>query len=135
MDAGRQPVPPSPGMDRDPFATLEPSIGSLPQECIGGGTSRVITALRGSSEQGKRSTAEKIAAMPVVAISLEDVELISTIRTSLLEADSGSEDNNAIDLQVDLNADAIHGLRTWSTSSSGTVEALEGFRQDGGFAH
>ena len=39
--------------------------------------------------------------MPVVAISSEDVGLISTIRASLLEA----EDDNAIDL--DLIADAI----------------------------
>ena len=69
MDAGRQPVPPSPGMDRDPFATLEPSIGSLPQECIGGGTSRVITALRDSPEQGERRTTEETAAMSVASIS------------------------------------------------------------------
>ena len=36
--------------------------------------------------------------MPVVAISLEDVELISTIRTSLLEA----EDNNLNAIDLDL---------------------------------
>ena len=100
-DVGRQPVPHSPEMVRDPSATTETSIGRLSQELMGDGTSRVITALRDSPKQGKRRTTEEIAAMPVVAISLEDVELIATIRTSLLEA----EDDNAIGL--DLNEHAI----------------------------
>ena len=108
--------------------TLETSIGPLSQELMGDGTSRIITALRDSPKQGERRTTKEITSMPVVAISLEDVELISTIRTSLLEA----EDNNLNAIDLDLNADAIPSgrtLRTWSTSSG------ERSRQGGGSAH
>ena len=52
MVLGRQPVPPSPGMVRDPSASLETSIGPLSQELRGNSTSRVISALRDSPEQG-----------------------------------------------------------------------------------
>ena len=66
-DADRQ--PPRPGMVRDLSATLETSIGPLSQELMDCGTSKVITALRDSQEQGKRCTSEEIAATPVTAIS------------------------------------------------------------------
>ena len=88
-------------MDRDLSVTLETFVGPQSQELMGDGTSRVITALRDSSVQGERRSSEQIAGMPVVAISSEDVGLITAIRTSLLEA----EDKNAIDLY--LNGDAI----------------------------
>ena len=94
---------------------------------MGDGTPRVVPALRDSPEQGERRTgdSEEIAAMPVAAISSEDVVLISTIptiRTSLLEA----EDDSAIDLG--LNADAVPGeqvhLRRWRDPDK--AEALQG---------
>ena len=75
-DVGRQPVLPSPGMVRDPSATLETSIGLLLQELMGDVTSRVITAPRDSPErQGERRTSKEImiAAMPDIANSSEDV--------------------------------------------------------------
>ena len=50
-------------------------------ECMGDCTLRVITALRDSPEQGEPHPTEKTAAMPVVAISLEDVQLISTVHS------------------------------------------------------
>ena len=62
-----QPVPPSPGMDRDPSATIESSTELLSQEIVDEDTSRVnYAAPRDSVEQGAHIASEEDTAKPVV---------------------------------------------------------------------
>ena len=99
-----QPVPPSPGMDSDPYATIESSTVLLSKEIVVEDTSRVIHAApRDSVEQGAHIASEKDTAMPVVsvAIFLARTNFNTKTRTGLLE----TNDDNAINL--DLNADTI----------------------------
>ena len=66
-----QPVPPSPGMDRDPSATIESSTVLLSQEIVDEDTSRVIYAApRDSVEQGAHIASEVDTAKPVVSVAI-----------------------------------------------------------------
>ena len=66
-----QPVPPSPGMDRDPSATIESSIVLLSQEPVDDDTSSVTYAApRDSVEQGAHIASEEDTAMPVVSVAI-----------------------------------------------------------------
>ena len=66
-----QPLPPSPGMDRDPSATLESSVVLLRQEPMDADASRVIyDALRDSIEQGVHISPEEDTAKPVVSVAI-----------------------------------------------------------------
>ena len=61
-----QPVPPSPGMDRDPSVTIESSTVLLSQEILDEDTSSVIYAApRDSVEQGAHIASEEDTAVPL----------------------------------------------------------------------
>ena len=112
-----QPVPPSPGMDRDPSATIESSTELLSREIVDEDTSRVnYAAPRDSVEQGAHIASQEDTAMPVVLIAIfpAHTNFTTKIRTGLI----ATEDDNAINL--DLNADTI--FRTWSISSCGRIQ-------------
>ena len=65
-DASQQ-VPPSPGMDRDPSATIESSTVLLSQDIVDEDTSRVTyAASRDSVEQGAHIASEEDTIKPVI---------------------------------------------------------------------
>ena len=83
-DAAQQ-APPSPGMDRDPSATLESSTVLLSQELVDDDTSRVTYASpRGSVQQGVHPSPEYRTAKPVVLVAIfpKDTNFITKIRTA-----------------------------------------------------
>ena len=66
-----RPVPPSPGMDRDPSATIESSTVQLSQEIVDKDTSRVsYAAPQDSVDQGAHTASEEDTAMPVVSVAI-----------------------------------------------------------------
>ena len=84
-----QPVPPSPGMESDPSATIESSTVLLSQQIVDEDTSRVTYAApRDSVEQGAHIASEKDTAMSVVsvAIFLAHTNFNTKTRAGLLES-------------------------------------------------
>ena len=66
-----QPVPPSPGMDRDPFSTLDSSVVLLLQEPVEADTSRVtFAAPQDSVDQGVHVSPEEDTAKPVESVAI-----------------------------------------------------------------
>ena len=112
-DAAQQ-VPPSPGMDHDPSATLESSMVllSVSQEPVDEDTSRISCAApRDSVEQGVHLSPGEDTARPVVsvAIFLKNTNFIATILAGLLETD----DDNTVNLRLDINADTFFPDRVY----------------------
>ena len=104
-DAAQQ-VPPSPGMDHDPSATLESSGVPLLQEIVDKDTSRVTCAApRDSVEQGTHMSLEEDKAKPVVSVAIfqaqEQTNFITKICAGHLEVDRSNATN------LVLNADTI----------------------------
>ena len=101
-------VPPSPGMDSDPSATIKSSTVLLSQEIVVEDTSRVTYAApRDSVEQCAHIASEEDTAMPVVSVAIfpAHTNFTTKIRTGLIETD----DDNRINL--DLNADTTFSDR------------------------
>ena len=99
----------------------ESSTVLLSQEIVVEDTSRVTYAApRVSVEQGAHISPEEDTAMPVVSVAIfpKNTNFITKIRTGLLWTD----DNNAINL--DLNANTIFPDRVYqdSTSSDGRIQ-------------
>ena len=81
-----QPVPPSPGMDRNPSTTLESSVVPLLQEPVDADTSGVnYAAPRDAVEQGEHLLPEEDTANSVVLVAIpKNTNFITKIRTRLL---------------------------------------------------
>ena len=81
-----QPVPPSPGMDRNPSTTLESSVVPLLQEPVDADTSGVnYAAPRDAVEQGEHLLPEEDTAKSVVSVAIpKNTNFITKIRTRLL---------------------------------------------------
>ena len=124
-------VPPSPGMDYDPLATLESSTVLLSQELVDedSDTWRITcAALRDPDEQGVHLSPEEAqedTAKPIASVAIfpknTNFKFITKISTGLIKAD----DDNAINFV--LNADTVFPdpvyLKRW--------KPLEGSRQSG----